>query len=1546
MADNTLDTEQTLDTTNLLGDISSDISVDTTQPEKIDPPKQSFSDTINSGLQTAFQESYAPTPVSFEDEFFGAKGAKIKYHAPEVVDKYHAQEGFNPRLFDAEDEAQNLERYANNETVGSALAKGFDSFAFNFGNTFTGWFADYPKMVNALFSMDWDEMKPDEENLVNEYYAQQKNMNENYVFAKPGEEDDIFNKKFVSEFIGNAGFALGTTFALGLEFLADAAITTATSGAGFETFFATGARASAKLAAREAAKTATEAAGKSAFSNVFEDVFKGYRAGVEEAADIPRALNIASDASVIKQMEQAEVISAMAKSQGARKTLIKDYANMLSNNIFNIGKSKSVGELAGNIAKGTPLLGTATRFGERIGAAAEAGATMGQLFGIGLQGTRRLAQELNMSASESYFEAISTYGDTLDKMGKQYLLDNQGKAPSFDEFNRMKNLATAASGSNYDTNMGILLVTNHLQFGNLFSKYIPANKVVQDLIGESSERILTVSSKKGLQAVFKKGAVLGTLNTLGKVSAEFGKKEAMYQLGRSAFKNIARFELTEGLQENMQEVSAAGWRDYYSGKFNGTKATLSETMSAGLSSQFTKQGLKTFLMGALTGTLIRVPSKMLNFGLEKANKQFLKAQYSEEGAIDPYTAFEKRLDEDIELLNNFIKKGKNGSFETRLFNFNAQAQSALEQTASASVGAEYSFHNGKDNALLSAISAASRIGTTDAFVESIKNSIGDMTPEQFKKEFGIDIEDTEYASPQQFAAKMAGDVKKYTKTLEEFTRGFKTKLEDPRNFTPETPEYFMANYIRNAQEEALHIAAINSIKASMAVDRATSLANELSASPLLSNSSDLVLRVMTNPVMVISEVGRLKGDIKVAEQSIKLGGLDRAALKALRAEIKSKTNQLDELDKWASFWDTRKAMAEREETDASTDTTPIFVGKRVARDKATGKFTKRKYGEKQDKINFAYNQNHKDVMAVFKKLLIAKNEEAGITTGDIKDTELQDAFTKLVDYMQLDSDTKDYIDAVEVLTNKDRFREITKQMSDGKYKFNLIHYVDTLMNTFQQEAYEISKTIKNINSALEFNDYLNLVKDTQDDIMNNTSYLRLVALISSKEFGMNKRDEAAEYIDEVSKIIKDKFQSFIKTHLSEQISKDITDEDYNKIIATNDLGIVATYHIGDKLFNSRGDKAVLTEREKELYEKFKDEIDTYISDLQTTETAEKNAQQVEPEAELTEEQTPAPVSKKVVNEAGVESDVVNPADEDAPDGPSFAGGLSFGKKKQNTPAAPLETKTGRPNPRKKNEPEDLADYEEEESDTPLTDAEIESLYAEGELDEADYIAYKNTKRVTDRIQAMGVGPMDSMTDTIVEIMSKLQTYADQDKVSFEVYFDNAKNTKLINEVITKAVIEDLNGEEIEDFSIGEVVVTPTNDYDKEELLNLEIPDDIIDDILSSLDTMLADVDSLTTNSVVEDIERRRDQELTTIGEGLTFIPEAGKYAYEGNDGSTKYVKGKDVDKLETLVNAKYDSELQAYIKNSEKSSKNTNFVNEIVTEQTIYDMLKDRKLNC
>lgn len=1078
----------------------------------VDPSKNakddSFSLMFNSLTANSARDIFSVPQQSLTQKAFAPVGPSSMGFAPDsLTDKYMYQKGFEGRYFNAFDPT-NYQKFADKETWGSALDKGFDSFGYKFGNTFKDYWKGYGRMADALFSMDWDKMRPDEETMMETYYKDQIDMKKNFVFEQPENEDSIFSKRTMSEFVGNAGFALGTFAGLGIEIAADIAITALTGGAGAETFALTAAGQAARVAARQTAKE-----GFLGGARVFgKDVLEGFGKLGAKSVDELRVLNKIDEAGKIASAGAAPLRSTMAQTFEAfnyswLKTL----------------KSKSFSEFGENLLKGTPLLGTGIRYGERVAAATKGGASAGQVLGLSLQGLRRVGQEMNMAATEASFEAVTSYGDTLDKMVQQYKIDNNGEVPSAQDFEKMRSLSMQASSSNFNTNMAILLATNKLQFGTLFNKFIPASMIADDM----AEQILRVEGKAAAAKLYKKG-LTGTYGVLGQVAKDFGKKQALYQFGKAFAKDALAFEIVEGLQENLQETTAAGWRDYYAGQMNGTKYSLSEAFGKGAEDQFTKQGLKTFLMGALTGSIIRLPTAVASRSLDAANRAVINNQYKADEAANPLKKAEKQLDEDLKRMNDLFKQSYEGKFEQKVFNFNAQVDAAQQTAQGAAKGSRYEFENGKDNALLSAVASAKRTNSIDMLYNAVKGMGVEMTNEDFEKSFGYKLEDTKYATAQEFSEAVAKDIKKYSDTIDNVTSHVKNNLANPFAFSDNSRGRFIEGYTRRVQDEAIQIIALNAVKGEMSANRAKQVASDILAMPGMSNSADYAIRTLTNEKVLNVDLDFMASELANLQNNLKSEDIDAATKKELEKQIELKEKEIQNVEKWKTFWATRKDIVQvDEEGDVITeDETTVFVG-----EKYRGKIeTVNENGEYvlSEEEQDLYSIDHPEVLDTFRNLMNIRNQQAG-SDVEISEQTLRDSFGKVYDYMRLDKDTADYMRSVDQLLNPENYKRTVARMLDGKFKQQLSLFLNVSMMMGEKSLEQRLLSAQNEYAMIFSEEQIQVaVEEFATSLLNYESYTNLLTLISNKDAGVENKEYGQKLITEIQAFIKEEVKRVVE----------------------------------------------------------------------------------------------------------------------------------------------------------------------------------------------------------------------------------------------------------------------------------------------------------------------------------------------------------------------------------------------------------------------------------
>lgn len=1125
-------------------------------------------------------------PKTFEEKMNPIDGPGVRL-ADETIDIYRYQDGFNPIGFDPFN-SENYKHWQDKETWSSALSKGMDSFSTRFGNTYVDSFASYGRMADALFSWDWEKMMPDAAEMQELNWAEYKESMKNFVFVDPSEEDDIISKRSVSEFIGNAGFALGTVGALGTELVFDAALTALSGGVGGGSFIATAAKFTGLQAIKTAAKQGIKSMGLKGMAKVgdfVQDVGTGaFRYANESAETLSAAGKVAS------KVKQAETLANAAKIGATTfRESMNEVFNIMSFNGKAIFKSKSAGEFFKNVAKGVPIFGTGFRYGEKIVAGAKGGLSAGALTGIGLQGARRIVQELNMSSTEAGFEAVTTYGSTLDLMVKNYQERNEGENPSPEELAKMQDKAWTAAGANYGTNLALLLATNRLQFGGLFNRFGISTKWTKELLEEGAEKSFTVNKifkgSKETAQTYIKNRFFGAYALTGKIAKDFGKKQAIYEFGKHFMKDAFKFEISEGIQENLQETSASAWMNYFAKQYEGTKFTLGKAFEQGLDEQFTKQGFRTFLQGALTGSLIRPVTSIQQNSMQWMQEKAMSRQYQSNPAENPYVKMKEQLKKDVDLQNQFFSQLSNKKYADNIITFTSHVDNTLNQTEAAAKGAQYEWQNHKDNIVLAGALAANRTGTISAYKQAIRQSGLEMSDEEFEKAYNIKLADTKYNTAAEFAEEMANDVGKYSDTIDNIRKKIKNSI-DPLMYEQGSKERTVAMIRQYAQEEAVKIIALNSLKGTRAAERATAIAQEMMSIPGLDTSSDYAIRVLTNPQNFQAEVGNMKAQIRLLQESMTTADPDFK--KELEEKLKLAKRKLELYDKWTDFWQFEDTNEERVNTKTGKTETRASKKATKFRGVPISVVERDENGNVTNPNATAYRFDHPEVVTAFREFINIVNSEAGIKT-ELSEEAVADSIDKIVDYIRLEEDSKEYIKSVDVLYNPENFESFLGKMQDGLVKAELLTLLDgindqlrgsvtnaffiSMGNASQQEQKEtLAKLIKELDA-------------TSQKIKQSEPYKNLLTVVLNEEFGIGYSAFVNENIGKLNDILVLEITQMFDNLLPSDITE-ISEEDFMQFKKTGEISPIYLNKIANKIKNNEP----LSKYEGEIYDLNKDEI--------------------------------------------------------------------------------------------------------------------------------------------------------------------------------------------------------------------------------------------------------------------------------------------------------------------------------------------------------------------
>lgn len=619
-------------------------------------------------------------------------------------------------------------------------------------------------------------------------------------------------------------------------------------------------------------------------------------------------------------------------------------------------------------------------------AARKAGASSAQIASIGVGGLRRTLAETNMAFTEARMEAAGTYTDLYDKMYYDFT-DANGRVPSLEETERMKSLALGAAQDNFKVNAGVLAVMNRIQFDNLFTKFGSDRKLLKAL-GTFKDDVIEVTgdiAAKNADDVIKQGTrvyskgVAGTIGALGDIAKDFGAKRAAWEGVKAVGKNLSKWEASEGIQELIQEGSNVAIQDYYYDLYDGKPGSWSQSIGIAADSQYTQEGFKTFLMGALTGRLISPITGTIGKASEYARTS------SEDREIR-----KKNLDESVKIINEFYENPSKALNEA-IANFKVQNKAAETMEQALANRDEYTYNNAKDSALAKLVSAATKTDMLESVLDTI-TSYGDvMDAKQMKEAFpSIDPTENNIQSAKEYFNKIAKEVKDFSKNWEELKDRY-SDLVMPDLFEEGSEQRKEALIAKRALDDAIEMLATNRFKATRATERAGKIYAEVAKNTAIGNSSAAAFRIMGSDNLLADEIKTLSAELVLLSQSTVK---DDAA----REQIRLKTAELKALQRWTKSWEPT--------------------------------------GEKTALLNSP------ELRKAYAEYVSAKNATSKVDTS-VSYTDMETSWAAFMDYISLNKDNQDYVDAYNTLANPLRFTQMIEQSKAG---------IRSAMERYKEEA--------------------------------------------------------------------------------------------------------------------------------------------------------------------------------------------------------------------------------------------------------------------------------------------------------------------------------------------------------------------------------------------------------------------------------------------------------------------------------------------------------------
>lgn len=851
----------------------------------------------------------------------------------ELFEKYEGTAAYSPWMNPhADNEKIAAENWTRWDAVTTGLSGLIDNAKLGGAEYLKGW----ARAGRALITLDSSYLSPNETERQILAARQEQVRQDNPIYYSPGTQDDIFSRQFLSETLQNTGFTFGTM-------------------AGFAAEMAVGAGLG-KLAVKGAS------------------LFKaGAAANSVKLAEATGGINI-------------------GRNIAKEKALAEAAAETIQNGAMGRVGGKSLYDNALNIASKLPIIGSIAEAGKFIGAEQAARTAMGtvaltgqEIAKIGAGGLRRAFAEWNFAASEAAIEAGGTYGDIYDDLYSKYMMDpaNEGKDPSPDKLQEIRNLAMQGSTGSYGTNLAVLAVMNRITFGNVFRKFGVDSKFL-NLMDEEGKRFFTVIGKKegaGLIGKTYQKGYFGALAHAKDIKKLFGSRVLAREVGRDFVRGLGRVQLAEGIQENIQEGTNAFLKKYYGDIYDGNVASWGDSFSEAVDSQLNKQGFKTFLSGAITGLFVSPVTGVVGaisdrVQGDKAHKEYLKRTLNSmnQFMLDP-----------TRVLSQPIRNIKEQVILNR-----GMAEAALN-------GQKYEYFNNQSSALIQQALNAKRTGTFEAFKEYLRAYGSEFDAKEFEEATGINVADFGAATPAEFINPVIAKLDRYSELYDKYNSMYKQFFSiDTVSNDPYAKQKF--SVAQAALQDAIHTVAFNEAKAEDATVRSAAIAQTIaSKNKTIGQSAASTFNNIADYNLGELQINILQNEIQTLEETVGPKTPDTVRL------LELKKQELEALKAWTT-------EAYEEVQDPNNENQKITVPLSVS----------------------ALTSDRQNRLAeILTNYYSAKNRQNNIN-DPIMQSEVRNVIADINDYQRLSRDVRDYMDAINLLSDPDNGIKLIQSFQDAR----------------------------------------------------------------------------------------------------------------------------------------------------------------------------------------------------------------------------------------------------------------------------------------------------------------------------------------------------------------------------------------------------------------------------------------------------------------------------------------------------------------------------------
>lgn len=369
---------------------------------------------------------------------------------------------------------------------------------------------------------------------------------------------------------------------------------------------------------------------------------------------------------------------------------------------------------------------------------------------------------LTSASAEGAFEAADVNHRGVKEMSDRFM-EVWGRAPKGQELIDIQDQARGAADFTLGANIGLLYLSNRLNWGSLFK---PTQTAMREGIVGWGSGIKRASMKKEFTEILdEEGKEIGRKMVYSKLLTSPEGRIGKVLLNAQKFANVARRPLGESFEEGSQFSVSEGSLDYVKTKYdpNNLKEVgdMVKSFNFGISNTFNSNEGWDNMMGGFIGGILG-GGVTRGFKLEKRN------------------SIEESISNQVAMLNN--GGSFNGTLENRFQELATNLAKSKEYKEAVEKGDTYTAKNSKFDLLYNWVSSGVRANSMDRRMDELQ-SAGDLTGKSFTSYWGMEDTQENRTKVQDFITGIEAKAKAIQKNVEKVQ--FLTK--NPHTFG--TPDY-------------------------------------------------------------------------------------------------------------------------------------------------------------------------------------------------------------------------------------------------------------------------------------------------------------------------------------------------------------------------------------------------------------------------------------------------------------------------------------------------------------------------------------------------------------------------------------------------------------------------------------------------------------------------------------------------------------------------------------------------------------------------------------